>query len=278
MYLTYLDDAGTDKHSPIAMFGAVIVFPDTFGQLEGLHSTAIQQMLPVEDIENKFQEFHASELHNGTGAFEGMEEDKRFGAIRVLLTCMKMEKFPYIYAAVDRKKLAKGPGGSASPVDVAFRMCALGVEDWARSKHARRDGAIIVDFKDMCLFIADDTKDGQLKNQLRASYRSLRKARPLIPPIDNRLWHAHDDLYFGDSRDSIGIQMADLCNYFMWLHLTGKEDEQGFYKMFSGQAICAKPEPEWTTYHDWFRTHDGEESKPMVDSQHDANAKSQAAR
>lgn len=228
VYLTYLDDAGTDKHSPIVMFGAVIVFPDSFGQLQGLHSTAIQQVFPVEDIEAQFKEFHATELYTGTGAFEGVDEAKRFSAINVLLTCLSVEKFPYVYAAIDRKQLAQSPSGSANATDVAFRMCLLGVEDWARSKarirhplNPNHPNAIMVDLKDMCLFIADETKE-PLKGQLRASYRTLRKARPLIPPFDNRLWHAHDDMYFGDSRDSIGIQMADLCNYFMWLHLTGR--------------------------------------------------------
>lgn len=269
MHLAYLDDAGTDKRSPIVMCGAVIIFPDMFGSVETLHSAAIQQIIPVDRIEEEFREFHASELFCGEGAFAGIEEKKRFDAIHLLLVTLKMEELPYIYAAVDKAKLRKSPMGSANPLDVAFRVCALGIEDWARSQHQHPPGIIQLDFRDMCLFIFDDTEDKQLKNQLRNSYRSLRVAHPYIPPNENRLWHAHDDMYFGDSRDSIGIQMADLCNYFMWRHLLQKEGGEEFYELFCGQAITAKPEPEWSTYRDLFVAHHEAESKK------DENAKGQ---
>jgi hypothetical protein len=259
MHLAYIDDAGTSKDSPIAMFGAVIVPFGRFGHLEGLHSAAIQQILPLDRIEEHFEEFHADELYWGRGAFEGIEEAKRFDAIRVLLTAVKLDNLPYIYAAVDRSKLAKSPMASANPMDVAFRVCALGVEEWARSMHPQHPGAVQIDYRDSYLFIVDDTNDGNLKKQLRTSYRALRSARPLIPPHENRLWHAHDDMYFGDSRDSIGIQMADLCNYFMWRRLMNKDGSEEFYNMFAEQAICATPEPEWSRYRDLFKSHDATE-------------------
>ena len=239
------------------MFGAVVILPDKFSHVENLHSAAVQQIIPVDEIEDKFKEFHATELFNGDGAFSGIDEQKRFDAIRVLLHVMNMENLPYIYAAIDRKKLQKSPLGSASPLDVAFRICALGIEDWARSQHEHPlPNVVRVDMKDLCLFILDDTEDKGLKVQLRKSYRDLRSSRPYIPPHDMRLWHAHDDMYFGDSRDSIGIQMADLCNYFMWRHLTNKSGGEEFYDMFAKQARCAKPEPEWSTYRSLFWEHE----------------------
>ena len=259
MHLAYLDDAGTDTHSPITMFGAVIVSPDNFGHLEAIHNTAIQQIIPADQVEEKFREFHASELYQGTGAFDGIVEEKRFTAIRVLLMALQSDDFPYIYAAIDRKKLRKSPMGSASPSDTAFRLCALGVEDWARGQHSHPPGSVRVDHNDLCLYILDETKDKPLKEQLRKSYRDLRAAHPYVPPHENRLWHAHDDMYFSDSRDSAGIQMADLCNYFMWRHLLKKEGGEEFYAMFASHAQCAKPEPEWTTYRDLFWTHDQDE-------------------
>jgi hypothetical protein len=255
VHLAYLDDAGTDEHSPIAMFGAVIIYPDKFGYVENLHSAAIQQIVPL-DRAADFKEFHAAELYYGEGVFKDIEKSKRFLAIQVLLESMRSEKLPYIYAAVDRKKLRKSPLGSATPLDVAFRLCLLGVEDWARGMHTHAPGIIRIDWKDLCLFVVDDTEDKALKSQLRNSYRELRSAHPFVPPHESRLWHAHDAVYFGDSRDSVGIQMADLCNYFMWRHLLKKEGGEDFYEMFAKQARCAKPEPEWTTYRDLLWTHD----------------------
>ncbi len=256
VYLAYIDDAGTDEHSPVVMCGAVIVFPEAFGHLENLHGTAITQMIAINEIEDKFKEFKASELYNGTGPFAGIDEKQRFQAIRVLLTALNMKKFPYIYAAIDRKKLIHSPMGSAQPFDVAFRFCALGVEEWARNMHPQEPGTLRVDLKDFYLMILDDTENKHLKDQLRTTYRLLRTARAYLNPSINRLWHAHDDMYFGDSRSSIGIQMADLCNYFMWRRLLNKDGGEEFYEMFSEQAICAKPEPEWSTYRGLFRTHE----------------------
>jgi len=65
VHLAYLDESGTDGHSPIVMFGALIVPVGRFGYLSALHSTAIQQILPLERID-EFKEFHASELYKGT--------------------------------------------------------------------------------------------------------------------------------------------------------------------------------------------------------------------
>ena len=106
MHLAYLDESGTDGHSPIVMFGALIVPVGRFGRLEGLHSSAIQQILPMERIE-EFKEFHASDLYLGHGAFEGVDETKRFTAIEVLLAAVRMDRLPYVYAAVDRSKSAR---------------------------------------------------------------------------------------------------------------------------------------------------------------------------
>ena len=126
--------------------------------------------------------------------------------------------------------------GGASPLDVAFRMCALGIE-----KQVARPGG-----EELCLFIMDDTKDARLKNQLKCSFSSLRKR--FGPPTWNsgRLWSVRDDMYFGASKDSVGIQIADLCNYFVARKLKMNGGGHSFYDIFSDRVICSKIEPEWT--------------------------------
>jgi hypothetical protein len=95
VHLAYLDESGTDEHSPVVMFGALVVPVGRFGYLAALHSAAIQQILPIERIE-EFKEFHAFDLYNGKGPFEGINEAKRFTAIQVLLTAVQVDKLPYI--------------------------------------------------------------------------------------------------------------------------------------------------------------------------------------
>lgn len=261
--LAYLDESGTDGHSPIVMFGALVFPVGAFGRMELMHSTAIQQILPVDKID-EFKEFHAHDLYIGAGPFEGIDEVKRFTAIQVLLTAVKMEGLPYIYAAADRQKFTDSPFGSGKPLHTAFYMCLLGVEDWATAHHPNYSGIKQLDWKDTCLYILDDCDDKILKDQFRKTYRTLRVKHPFVPPHKSRLWHAHDDMFFGDSKDCLGIQMVDLCNYFVRRHLAGEPEPQNFYQMFSEQAICAKPEPEWSSYGGLFRQH-------VVESKNDAN-------
>jgi hypothetical protein len=149
------------------MFGALIVPTGEFGSLEQMHSTAIQQILPVERVE-EFNEFHASELYLGTGPFEGIDPTKRFTAIEVLLTAVTSNELAYVYAAVDRRKFSESPFGSGKPLYTAFHMCLLGIEDWARANHPNYAGpGIILDFKDSFLCILDDCDDKALKDQFR---------------------------------------------------------------------------------------------------------------
>jgi hypothetical protein len=49
----------------------------------------------------------------------------------------------------------------------------------------------------------------------------------------------HDDMYFGDSKFSIGIQIADLCSYFIAGHLEGDSEKEHFYKLIDPQIISA---------------------------------------
>jgi hypothetical protein len=50
-------------------------------------------------------------------------------------------------------------------------------------------------------------------------------------------------MYFGDSRDSVGIQMADICGFFINRHLNQKAYAEGFYQVFSEQIAYEKVVP-----------------------------------
>jgi hypothetical protein len=75
-------------------------------------------------------------------------------------------------------------------------------------------------------------------------------------------------MFFAESTDSLGLQIADLCNYFVRLHLEGIAEKDGvphlegmakknaFYELISPQVIGAKPSPEWQQYGHLFRNHE----------------------
>lgn len=256
MYLAYLDDSGSDTKSAVALVGAVIIEDSLFAHLEDLLGLVIEGLIP-EPRQASFQEFHSTELFWGHGAFVGIDEDVRYDAIRKLLGIISTFRVPFIYSAVDRKLLAQSPMGSSHPIDVAFRMCALGIHDWLKQPERRKTtiGPIPQghSLEPLCLFIADETADGALKKTLRTSFKSLRGKRRIQTPGDrSRLPLVHDDMYFGSSADSIGIQLADLCSFFVMRHLRDGESDE-FYDSFCHQAKCAQPSPEWMQYRDLFR-------------------------
>ena len=264
MHLAYLDESF--KQGKIAIVGAVVVPSGNWGWAERLHGIAIEQLFQIEEFEEKFKEFHAWELFNGEGSFKGISEHKRFSAIEVLLMSLRHHQLPFIYGAVDEKKLinstmARGLFGTARPVTAAFRLCALGIEDWARKQHQQFDDRISIDYGDNYLLIMDDTKDLELKKQLQFSYKVLRAKHPYyLQSQPNRLWHSHDEMYFSDSVNCLGIQLSDLCTYFLQRRLlkenkNHKDKADEFFDLIAPHAVCAKPEPEWSQYQEFLVSH-----------------------
>jgi hypothetical protein len=115
----------------------------------------------------------------------------------------------------------------------------------------------VLHWNDTYLCIADENKKNrEVKEKLLKTYRALRARHPFIPPHENRLWHAHDHMFFADSTDCLGIQLADLCAYFVRRHLAGDSVTEHYYKRLADNIICAKPEPESKLYRHLFCSHE----------------------
>jgi hypothetical protein len=150
------------------------------------------------------------------------------------------------------------------------------VSEWAD----RQAGGDETPFSDwpLTLIIIDEPEKGD-KGRIQSSFRSIRaplqKAWRRIdedvsreasddPRSDgvssfistNRLRMPVDDVFFGNSANSIGLQIADVCNWVMWRHLSGDPAANFYERLMEGTVICAKPEPEWTQYRHLFRSHD----------------------
>jgi len=75
-------------------------------------------------------------------------------------------------------------------------------------------------------------------------------------------------MFFANSTDSLGLQIADLCNYFVRGHLEDIAEKDGvlrleglakknaFYELIAPRVICAKPSPEWQQHGHLFRNHE----------------------
>jgi hypothetical protein len=255
VYLTYLDESDTrNKGGKWRVLAAALVKDCDFDAFELLSSIVIEDLMPSDALK-RFDEFHACELYGGYGVFEGIDQLVRFDGIRRILDLVSSLPVAIVYGAVNAQLLEQQIYGSADPLDVAFRMCAEGVQSWLadqRSESIQRYFQASDDLlkqtlvePTLALFIADDC-DPKSKAVLQKSFRALRKR--IRPPEYNagKLTHVHDDMYFGDSRYSVGIQLADLCSYFVARHLDADSDPgvQGFYSMIEKQIVRAKQAPD----------------------------------
>ncbi len=50
-------------------------------------------------------------------------------------------------------------------------------------------------------------------------------------------------MYFGSSKNSVGLQLADVCVYFIARHLAGKPDSEGFYDTIKDQIAFSEVYP-----------------------------------
>jgi hypothetical protein len=242
VYLCYLDDSCEDSTHQV--IGAVIVPDKHFLTIEGYFGYVIEHDVP-EELRDKF-EFHASPLYHGKPPFDKIDREI---AIKMLTACTQAvieAPIPIVYAAVDLRKLRSGMFATASPIDIAFRMCVPEIERWLVENKPKDTPN-----SEHCgIIIADDTKNQHQKEQMQKAFRGNRPHyRPNIEgeksfyKVIPRLAHIHDDMYFGDSAYSRGIQLADICCFIVLRHLQGKEDTEFLYKRIEPYIFSAKIEP-----------------------------------
>ena len=229
MYLAYLDDSGSrQKDRKFQVLTAVLIKDQEFFNTELMIGVSLEDnVIPPEKLA-EFEEFHAWELFGGYGVFDGVDQRLRMITVEFLLKIVRSQELPIIYCAIDLPLLKSKEYASANPLDMAFRLCARGIEDWL-AKNAPDD---------FVLMIADDC--GKDKVTLKNSFRELRPKRRPPDWSWGSLEHVHDDMYFGDSKESIGIQLADLCGYFISKHLEGDPSGQGFYEIIKDQIAYAQ--------------------------------------
>lgn len=251
MYLAYIDDSDDSDSTkpkdqrqaePFQVLCAVLVEDKQFLMLEmKLSVLALTGYVPLSELPDDF-EFHAKDLFHGTGWFDKWPQPVRFGVFKQLMEALAALNVPVIYGAVDRMKLSKQIFKSANPLDVAFRLCIDRIQSFL-AKDSSRTG----------LLIADTFDDGKKRN-LKRVFREYRKkfvteairvmedlrrakenasAEAPIPLPSGRIPTSNliDDMYFGDSSDSIGIQAADMCAFLVRRHLAGKQDSEWLYKI-----------------------------------------------
>jgi Protein of unknown function (DUF3800) len=238
VHLAYLDDSDTKQKSiKIQVMSGVIIRDASFKMYDIAMRTIRDKLVPQDKLD-QFAEFHAAELYGGYGVFEGIDQDVRFDAVRRLLGLLNVDNTAVVYGAVDIAETKRQVFGSADPLDVAFRICFQEINEWIvkeifTTSGDSEDEQIEKWMSGLVLLIVDDCEKKH-REMLQNSFRNLRHPLPSVrknKSVGERFVHFHDDVFFGDSRYSVGIQIADLCSYFIARHLQGDEEIAPFYNL-----------------------------------------------
>jgi hypothetical protein len=260
VYLSYFDDGGKGQ---IKVFGGLVVDHRRYYLLERAVGFAIGPILGIKSDEEF--ELKGSDLIRGKGKCEPFPEQKRRAAVTELLQNIRTQEAAYIYSAVDTEALARSPVRSTNWMDLGFSMCALQVDEFIREEFGHLIKAAGTDREKyaqvempLSLIIVDDC-DKEPKDRIKKSYRRMRR-RLHVPSsglADQQLRNVLDDMYFGDSAYSAGLQLADICNHIMWGHLSGTEDDPKLYEaLLACRVFSARHEPEWSQSRHLLRAHD----------------------
>jgi hypothetical protein len=237
MHIAYLDDSGTSTDTRYQIVAGVILKDSDFSPLEGCLGYIIAEDVP-ENLKEDF-EFHAHDLFQGSGAFKDLKpESKRLKIFSNAVEMITALEIPIIYGAIDRDRARTVYWGSAHPISIGFRICAAAFEEWIVRQNNDSPGA------DLGLMVFDATTDKELIKTIRGAFRDY---RPLVRSVDmerGQLRHIHDDLYFGDSASSCGIQAADICAFLINRHLSGRLDTEPLFRQLEPLIVSAQTVPE----------------------------------
>jgi hypothetical protein len=234
VYLIYVDDSRQEKEkgrNHFQVICAVIVNDAIFDDLEQ-HLGYYLYELVQPDVDGAFEEFHATDILSGKPPFHNIKRDRALEILSTAVSAVNGMDIPVVYGAVDLDKLNATNYATANAIDMAFRICVKLVEEWFQEN--ARDG--------LGLLISDDA-DQKIKHAVLNAFHLFRNRVISSPPTRGILQHLHDDMYFGNSKFSKGIQLADICTLLISRHLAGYSDTEDLYRDLSRMLVKSSVEP-----------------------------------
>lgn len=226
MHIVYIDDSKQDtiRGKKFQVMAAVIISDDLFSSIEQELAYYVYERIPKE-LRDKC-EMHATDILNGNAPFDKLSQPERMELISQCVHVLEKWNIPIVYGSVDIDQLARTDYATANVIDIAFRRCAKAIEEWFRLNGG------------FGMMIADNEKSKQHeKSAILNVFRQFREFVRSSPPTRGLLEHIHDDIYFGDSKFSVGIQLADVCALLISRHLVGYDDTEALYKRVQ-KLIC----------------------------------------
>ena len=240
MFLGYIDDSGTtgcnkkDPQSRFQVVGGPIIDGEDYNLMETFLAIEARELIREQVSEENFEkfEFHAVDLFHVRQPWDVLGLEKCHQLMKAGLE--RASKRPVIFGAVDKHKLRYKAYGSANSYDFAFRLYLRSLKQWLE-KYESADGLKFI------VLVADETSK-DVKHLVHETFRA-EKETLLTRPLGVSDICIIDDIYYGDSLTSLGIQIADLCAFTYARHLAGYDDIEEFYNIIKGQIIAQPIEP-----------------------------------
>jgi hypothetical protein len=268
LYISYIDDSGSSganlgderpleksgriAKSPVQVIGGPIIEEKTYSSIELALSKSVFNLVP-EDQWDEF-EFHAVDLFHARPPFDRLGLPKCWQLIKEVLFTMKGLKLPVICGVVDRAKLNDEMYWTADPADMAFALYLKLLGAWLDSHSSDpfipARGLLICD--DPRMHKRDDSRRddpdrrGDVRHSIERAYKRKRN-KPIRVSWDDQesvnaalsgmAIYLFDDMYFGNSKNSVGLQLADICVYVVARRLAERPDPEGFYDIIKDQLI-----------------------------------------
>jgi uncharacterized protein DUF3800 len=242
VYIGYIDDSGStggnteDIQSHFQVIGGPIINSLCYTSIRLNLSAALERVMEPDQWDTF--EFHANKMfHAKEGAYKLLGQDKCWELLKQALEQIAENKMPVLYAVVDKRKFDKELSGAVEPMRVCCNKYFMTLSRWASNdlRKPLKDKADS-DIEPM-LLIGDarhDDKSSQLRKHLSEAFRrEVKRVSYSKSGWGDLSTQLFDDIYFGDSKTSIGVQLADICVFFKHRQLHGHPDAKGFYDIIS---------------------------------------------
>jgi hypothetical protein len=234
VYLAYFDESESYDKNIVVVAGVLATDP-AIKKMENIFF-GLREFLVPEGQKDKFTEFHTSDLFSRRGIFEnidGLDQAASFRALEKEGQWIGRSPLGIFYAAIDCQAHSTTIYGNASPLSTAFRSCLEMIE--ARlSEHKSEE---------LTIAVFDDPGKKDVRLDLLLAFRDMRPKLESFSGNRGPLVHFHDDLYFGDSAFSVGLQVADFCAFFIRRHEEKKANTEHIYDSIRERILHSKQLP-----------------------------------
>ncbi len=230
--VVYSDESGTGSISeePLTVVTALMLNLDS--QWEPVYRD-LEALRPTPTFEFKGAKLFR-DLRNGR------RRERADANLRGILSIPARHHVPIFYAAIDRAGYERRPtkrNDESTPYDMALIFCLRSVHTYVYTLLP----------KERVLWIADKTGYENVSRQAQEFIQRVVADYPggLNSGVPDMKPHTSivDTLYFGDSKQSAALQLADVCCSVITLHLQKDSRAKAYYPLIESQIIGSNPAP-----------------------------------